>query len=45
MGVPKYRAYMRQQEGTVWKIVEHKAHVEYQSLISDLMLESEYLGG
>ena len=24
---------------------EHKAHVEYQSLISDLVLESEYLGG
>jgi catechol O-methyltransferase len=36
---------MRQHEGTVWKTVEHKAHAEYQTLIWDLMLESEYLGG
>jgi catechol O-methyltransferase len=44
-GAPKYREYMRQQQGTLWKTVEHKAHLEYQSLIPDLMLESEYLGG
>ena len=44
-GAPKYRAYMRQQQGKLWQTVEHKAHVEYQSLISDLVLESEYLGG
>jgi catechol O-methyltransferase len=44
-GAPKYREYMRQHEGTLWKTIEHKAHVEYQSLIWDLMLESEYLGG
>jgi catechol O-methyltransferase len=44
-GAPKYRAYMRQQQGTLWRTVEHKAHVEYQSLIPDLVLESEYLGG
>jgi catechol O-methyltransferase len=43
-GAPKYREYMRQQQGMLWKTVEHKAHVEYQTLISDLMLESEYLG-
>jgi catechol O-methyltransferase len=43
-GAPKYREYMRQREGTVWKTVEHKAHAEYQTLVWDLMLESEYLG-
>jgi catechol O-methyltransferase len=44
-GAPKYREYMRQQQGTQWETVEHKAHLEYQTLISDLVLESEYLGG
>jgi catechol O-methyltransferase len=44
-GAPKYREYMRQQQGTLWETVEHKAHLEYQTLISDLVLESEYLGG
>lgn len=43
-GAPRYREYMRRQQGTLWNTVEHKAHVEYQSLISDLVLESEYLG-
>jgi catechol O-methyltransferase len=43
-GAPKYRQYMRQQQGKQWDTTEHKAHVEYQSLISDLVLESEYLG-
>jgi catechol O-methyltransferase len=43
-GAPKYREYMRQQQGKLWKTVEHKTHVEYQSLISDLVLESDYLG-
>ncbi len=43
-GAPKYREYMRRQQGTVWNTVEHKAHLEYQSLVSDLVLESEYLG-
>jgi catechol O-methyltransferase len=44
-GAPEYREYMRQQQGTLWHTVEHKAHVEYQSLLTDLMLESDYLGG
>lgn len=44
-GAPQYRAYLRQQEGKSWRTTEHKAHVEYQSLITDLVLESEYLGG
>jgi catechol O-methyltransferase len=43
-GAPKYREYMRQQQGKHWNTTEHKAHVEYQSLITDLVLESEYLG-
>ena len=43
-GAPKYRAYMREHQGTTWNTVEHKTHVEYQSLMPDLVLESEYLG-
>jgi catechol O-methyltransferase len=43
-GAPQYRAYLRQQDGKSWRTTEHKAHVEYQSLIADLVLESEYLG-
>ncbi len=43
-GAPKYRAYMREQQGKRWNTVEHKAHLEYQSLVTDLVLESEYLG-
>ena len=43
-GAPKYREYMRQQQGTLFNTVEHKAHAEYQSLATDLVLESDYLG-
>ena len=43
-GSPKYRAYMREQEGKLFDTVEHKTHGEYQSLAPDLVLESEYLG-
>ena len=43
-GSPNYRAYMREQQGKRWQTVEHRAHVEYQTLIGDLVLESEYLG-
>jgi catechol O-methyltransferase len=43
-GAPKYRAYMREQEGTGWRTTEHDTHLEYQSLMKDLVLESEYLG-
>jgi catechol O-methyltransferase len=35
---------MRDHEGTLWRTAEHRAHVEYQSLIKDLVLESEYMG-
>ena len=43
-GVPDYRKFMREQEGRDWRTTEHETHVEYQSLIKDLVLESEYLG-
>lgn len=44
-GAPEYRAYMKEQEGERWRTTEHWTHLEYQSLIKDLVLESEYLGG
>jgi catechol O-methyltransferase len=43
-GAPRYRAYMRDQQGKLFDTVEHKTHLEYQSLVADLVLESEYLG-
>jgi catechol O-methyltransferase len=43
-GAPDYRDYMRAQEGDSWHTTEHDTHVEYQSLIKDLVLESEYAG-
>ena len=43
-GSPDYRAYMREQQGKSWRTVEHRTHVEYQSLMPDLVLESDYLG-
>jgi catechol O-methyltransferase len=43
-GAPKYRKYMRGQQGRLWKTIEHKTHLEYQRLVTDLVLESEYLG-
>jgi len=43
-GSPKYRRYMRDHQGTSWDTIEHKAHLEYQTLVPDLVLESQYLG-
>ena len=43
-GAPKYREYMHQQQGKSFDTIEHKTHLEYQSLVADLVLESEYLG-
>jgi catechol O-methyltransferase len=43
-GAPAYRAYLKAAEAKTWRTIEHHAHVEYQSLIKDLVLESEYLG-
>ena len=44
-GAPRYREYMRQQQGKLFETTEHKTHAEYQTLLADLVLESEYLGG
>ena len=43
-GAPEYRAYLEAQQGKTWHTIEHDTHVEYQSLLKDLVLESEYLG-
>src|SRR5947208_553155 len=43
-GAPEYRTYLQEQDGKTWRTIEHDTHVEYQSLIKDLVLESEYLG-
>lgn len=43
-GAPEYHDYLRRQEGKTWHTREHRTHVEYQSLIRDLVLESDYLG-
>jgi catechol O-methyltransferase len=42
-GAPKYRAYMQEQQDKLWKTVEHKTHAEYQTMVADLVLESDYL--
>ena len=44
-GAPAYRAAMKANEGRSWRTVEHQTHLEYQSLLKDLVLESEYLSG
>lgn len=43
-GAPAYRKFMKSNEGMLFRTHEHAAHVEYQTLLKDLVLESEYLG-
>jgi catechol O-methyltransferase len=43
-GAPAYRAYMIENEGKRWRTTERAAHVEYQSLLKDLVLVSELIG-
>jgi catechol O-methyltransferase len=43
-GAPAYRKFMGEREGRDWRTTEHATHAEYQTLIKDLVLESEYLG-
>jgi catechol O-methyltransferase len=43
-GAPAYRAHMRENDGTLWHTTEHRTHAEYQSMIKDVVLESDYLG-
>ena len=42
-GAPEYREHMRAHRD-VWRTTEHETHLEYQTLLKDLVLESEYLG-
>ena len=42
-GAPEYRAYMTENEGTLWRTTEHDTHVEYQSVLKDLVLVSELI--
>lgn len=42
-GAPRYRRYLRRQQGRSWNTIEHKTHTEYTGL-PDVVLESEYLG-
>jgi catechol O-methyltransferase len=42
-GAPEYRAYMQANEGRRFRTKEHQTHVEYQTVLKDLVLESEYL--
>jgi hypothetical protein len=43
-GAPAYCAHMRDNDGTLWHTTEHRTHAEYQSVIKDVVLESDYLG-
>jgi catechol O-methyltransferase len=43
-GAPDYRAHMQATEGNEWRSVEHPTHAEYQTLIKDIVLESEFIG-
>jgi catechol O-methyltransferase len=43
-GAPDFLAYLRANEATVWRTVEHDSHVEYQNILKDLVTESDYLG-
>lgn len=43
-GAPEYRSYMRERDGNQWQTTEHETHAEYQTLLKDLVLESQYLG-
>jgi catechol O-methyltransferase len=42
-GAPDYRAFMRSREGDTWRSIEHDTHAEYQTLLKDIVLESEYV--
>jgi catechol O-methyltransferase len=43
-GAPKYHAFMKAKEGTLFRTREHSTHVEYQTFLKDIVLESEFLG-
>ena len=35
---------MHENEGKRWRSKEHETHAEYQTVIKDIVLVSEYLG-
>ncbi len=43
-GAPEYHAFMKAKEGTLFRTREHATHVEYQTLLKDIVLESDFLG-
>jgi catechol O-methyltransferase len=43
-GAPEYHAFMKAKEGTLFRTRTHATKVEYQTLINDIVLESEFLG-
>jgi hypothetical protein len=43
-GAPEFRAYLNERDGREWRVTEHETHVEYQSLLKDLVIEAEFLG-
>jgi len=43
-GAPEYHAYMKAKEGSLFRTREHQTHVEYQTLLKDIVLESTFLG-
>jgi catechol O-methyltransferase len=43
-GAPEYHAFMQTNEGTLFRTRTHSTHLEYQTLIKDIVLESEFLG-
>jgi catechol O-methyltransferase len=43
-GAPAYRAHIKAAEGKQWRSREHHTHAEYQTLLKDIVLESEYIG-
>lgn len=43
-GAPEYHAFMKANEGALFRTREHSTHVEYQTLLKDIVLESDFLG-
>ena len=43
-GAPEYHAFMKANEGTLFRTREHATHLEYQTLLKDIVLESDFLG-
>jgi catechol O-methyltransferase len=42
-GAPAYRAFMRSNEGRLFRTTQRDTHVEYQTFLKDVVLESEFL--